>query len=110
MLESQNTLMSIAIDIGNSFSGYAFCSKSDYLRNSLNIPVSRWISRPTMYLKTVTCILFDPDQNFYAFGLEAEDRYGELALTNDHRNWYFFRGIKKEFYNFVIQVGYASLW
>jgi hypothetical protein len=35
-------------------------------------------SQPGLSLKTPSCILFDPTQNFHSFGSDAEDKYIDL--------------------------------
>jgi sarcosine oxidase delta subunit len=46
--------------------------------------------------KTPTCVLLKPDASFYKFGYEAEDRYNEIAESDDenHKDYYFFRRFK----------------
>ncbi|XP_060083671.1 heat shock 70 kDa protein 12A-like [Ylistrum balloti] len=90
-------LMVAAIDFGTTYSGYAFSFKEDYRTNALQISVNQsWTagSRSLVSFKTPTCILFDKDQKFEAFGYEAEDQYSELALDDIHGDHYFFRRFK----------------
>ncbi|KAK3099184.1 hypothetical protein FSP39_000673 [Pinctada imbricata] len=55
-----------------------------------------WIaaSAGAISLKTPTCLLLTPDGKFDKFGYEAEDKYADLALENQHTDYYFFRRFK----------------
>lgn len=39
-----------------------------------------------------TCVLLDKDKKFVTFGYDAEDRYSELLMDDEHEDFYFFRG------------------
>ncbi|VDI64149.1 Hypothetical predicted protein, partial [Mytilus galloprovincialis] len=93
-------LLVAAIDFGTTFSGYAFQTLSDFKEDPLRIQGFAWTtgSNAGLSLKTPTCVLFDPAQNFYSFGIEAEDKYTELAQEEDHANWYYFRRFKMNLY------------
>ena len=54
-----------------------------------------------MHLKTPTCVLFDPDQNFAKFGYDAETQYCELAAegTDAHKDWFYFRRFKMQLFD-----------
>ncbi|XP_052076865.1 heat shock 70 kDa protein 12B-like [Mytilus californianus] len=93
-------LLVAAIDFGTTFSGYAFQTLRDFKEDPLRIHGFSWTtgSNAGLSLKTPTCVLFDPAQNFYSFGVEAEDKYTELAQEEDHANWYYFRRFKMNLY------------
>ncbi|CAG2216049.1 Heat shock 70 kDa protein 12B [Mytilus edulis] len=93
-------LLVAAIDFGTTFSGYAFQTRADFKEDPLRIHGFSWTtgSNAGLSLKTPTCVLFDPAQNFYSFGIEAEDKYTELAQEEDHANWYYFRRFKMNLY------------
>lgn len=98
-----------AIDFGTTFSGYAFSTKHDFLkdpRNLGNISIKHWVDPiSTMtYNKTSTCILFTEERIFDKFGFEAEAKYLDLILDNDHENWYFFRRFKMSLYEIQSEV------
>lgn len=91
-----------AIDFGTTFSGYAFSFKHDYEKDPCQIATFAWPgARALMSLKTSTCVLFEPNQNFHSFGYEAEDHYGELAAeeTGEHKKWYYFRRFKMQLFD-----------
>lgn len=104
MAESLTTpekLMVAAIDFGTTFSGYAFAFRNDYIKDPLKINGNQWTmgSQAGVSLKTSTCVLFDSKGEFAAFGTDAEDKYIELALNEEHHDWYYFRRFKMMLYN-----------
>ncbi|XP_062615746.1 heat shock 70 kDa protein 12A-like [Saccostrea cucullata] len=94
-------LLVAAIDFGTTFSGYAFAFRNDYVKDPLKIHGNQWTigSQAGVSLKTSTCALFNPQGEFDSFGTQAEDRYGDLALEENHHDWYYFRRFKMILYN-----------
>ncbi|XP_052076812.1 heat shock 70 kDa protein 12B-like isoform X5 [Mytilus californianus] len=94
-------LLVAAIDLGTTFSSYAFANRGEFKDDPTKISSCAWCtgSQPGLSLKTPTCILFDKVQNFFAFGAEAEDKYTELAQEEDHVDWFFFRRFKMQLYD-----------
>lgn len=98
-----------AIDFGTTFSGYAFSTKHHFLtdpKNIGNISIKHWVDpiSAMMYYKTSTCILFTKEKIFDKFGFEAEAKYLDLILDNDHDNWYFFRRFKMSLYKIQVKM------
>ena len=91
-----DTLLSVAIDFGTSYSGYAYLRTEDYHADPTKIHVNRnWTAGNKGFsMKTPTVLLLSPDKKFAAFGYEAEDRYNQLALNNEHKEWFYFRRFK----------------
>ncbi|OWF37208.1 heat shock 70 kDa protein 12A-like [Mizuhopecten yessoensis] len=90
-----------AIDFGTTYSGYAFAFRNDYANDALRIQGNTWNSgsRVGVSLKTPTCALFTPEQKFHSFGFDAEDKYADLAIDDEHHDWYYFRRFKMMLYN-----------
>ncbi|XP_063405712.1 uncharacterized protein LOC134689676 [Mytilus trossulus] len=65
------SLCVVAIDIGTTYSGYAFSSK----HKSDCIYTCEWYHKEVRSMKTPTSVLLDKDKQFVAFGHEAEDTY-----------------------------------
>ena len=86
----------IAIDIGTTYSGYAFSLQSDFQRNPTYISYSKWSPATGGFIspKTPTSLLLKPNKEFYKFGYDAEDKYAELAMDGEHHDYYFFRRFK----------------
>ncbi|XP_062582262.1 heat shock 70 kDa protein 12B-like [Saccostrea cucullata] len=82
-------LIVAAIDLGTSYSGYAFSVKHDWGR----VMTSIWQGGSLLTHKAPTCLLLKKDQSESYFGYEAEDRYAEhTAYDNkDYENYYFFQ-------------------
>jgi hypothetical protein len=99
-----------AIDFGTTYSGYALSFRSDFLDDPLKIMTNQWktgAGRPAS-LKTSSCILFRPDQSFDSFGFEAEDKYAELAMDENHFDWYYFKRFKMLLYENMVNVVLSS--
>jgi len=98
-----------AIDFGTTYSGYAFSFRHDYEADPTKIQTnSTWIAghKNLFSLKTPTCVLLDPNQKFHSFGYEAEDKYTELALEEEHEDWYYFKRFKMTLYNNMVLTIY----
>ncbi|KAH3714807.1 hypothetical protein DPMN_057508 [Dreissena polymorpha] len=88
-----------AIDFGTTYSGYAFQLTQDYDSKNPTLKImspQAWNGGRTQLtsMKTPTCLLLDNNGDLDCFGYEAEDRYADLCLDNDHGNWYYFRRFK----------------
>ncbi|XP_078325401.1 heat shock 70 kDa protein 12A-like [Crassostrea virginica] len=95
------SLLVAAIDFGTTFSGYAFSFLHDYKKDPLKISTNSWTAGvgQLMTLKTSTCVLFDATEKFHSFGFEAEEKYSNLALEDNHHDWYYFRRFKMMLYD-----------
>ncbi|XP_033725847.1 heat shock 70 kDa protein 12B-like [Pecten maximus] len=93
-------LLVAAIDFGTTYTGYAYSSRHEFNTDPLKINLMTWNagSAGLVSLKSSTCVLFKPDETFHSFGYEAEDQYNELAMDDDHKDWFFFRRFKMELY------------
>lgn len=101
MADKEDQLLIAAIDFGTTHSGYAFSFENDYKVDPLKIWTNQtWVagSRCLVSLKAPTCVLLSPQQEFIAFGYEAEDLYVDLALDDNHHDHYFLKGFKKVIY------------
>ena len=86
-----------AIDFGTTHSGYAYSFLHEYRSEPATIHLKYWTSGTAtlITLKTPTCALISPDgQKLVAFGFDAEAMYGELAIDDQHRDYYYFRRFK----------------
>ena len=94
-------IMVAAIDFGTTFSGYAFSFRHEFQKDPLKVVASQWLTgtRAAISLKTSSCILFDKNKQFAAFGFEAEDKYSDLTLDGLDAEWYYFRRFKMQLYN-----------
>ncbi|XP_021376558.1 heat shock 70 kDa protein 12B-like [Mizuhopecten yessoensis] len=91
--ELYTTICVAAIDIGNTYSGYAFSFHGDFQKKPLKIFASGWNagSGSLILHKTPTALLLNPDQTFNSFGYNAEKNYSQLAEEDEHKDYYYFR-------------------
>lgn len=108
-MAKKQSIIVAAIDFGTTFSGYAFSFRHEYEQDPLRVNASQWTtgSRMSISLKTASTVLFRPDKSFDSFGFEAEDRYSELALDDEHRDWFYFRRFKMMLYGMQVIFIYA---
>lgn len=101
--DGMHTLLVAAIDFGTTYSGYAFSFRHEYERDPLKISTNTsWTTNSGLGLvswKTPTTVLLGPNQDFVAFGYEAEERYIQLAENDEHKDWYYFQHFKMQLYN-----------
>ncbi|XP_062620266.1 heat shock 70 kDa protein 12B-like [Saccostrea cucullata] len=90
-----------AIDLGTTYSGYAFSYKHEYENDPLKVSFCNWAagSRSLSTLNTPTCVLFNKDRVFDSFVYEAENKYSELAEEEEHEEWYYFKRFKMSIFN-----------
>ncbi|XP_078340961.1 heat shock 70 kDa protein 12A-like [Crassostrea virginica] len=100
-MATKNYLLVAAIDFGTTYSGFAFSTREDFQREPTKAYLKQWVdpSCSMIYNKTSTCILFDESGNFSKFGFEAEAKYQDLIMDNEHKTWYFFRRFKMTLYD-----------
>ena len=86
-----------ALDFGTSYSGYAY----SYSREPTKVFTRQWYSstRGITVEKTPTCILFDKNKTFKAFGFKAEEDYGVHFDEGKGSDWCFFKGYKLDLYD-----------
>ena len=97
---SSGKLVSVAIDFGTTYSGYAF----SFRHTKNDIKTFQWTTNNYASEKTPTCILFDSMRRFHSFGLEAEDKYAELSKEGEASSWYFFKQFKLALHNTKVRV------
>jgi hypothetical protein len=94
-----------AIDIGTTYSGYAFSSRDDFKKDPLNIVANQaWNAGSQRYLslKTPTCLLLDGKKEFVSFGYEAENQYSDIVIDRKQNEYFFFQRFKMQFYELQV--------
>ncbi|XP_064601156.1 heat shock 70 kDa protein 12A-like [Liolophura sinensis] len=95
-------LLVVAIDIGTTYSGYAFSFQHEFLADKLKITTNKVWSDGDNHLqtsyKTPTSVLIDPDGHFHSFGYEAETKYPQLPKNKEEKDWLLFRRFKMILY------------
>ena len=97
---SSSKLVSVAIDFGTTYSGYAF--SFHHAKN--DIKTFLWKSSSFESEKTPTCILFDSERRFHSFGFKAEDEYAELSRRGVASSWFFFKQFKLALHDAKVRV------
>ena len=88
---SATKLFVAAIDIGTSYSNYAFSNKADWAK----VCASDWTGGKLISNKVLTAILLNSDKTFNCFGYDAEAKYFELAEEKEHTEYFYFHRFKK---------------
>lgn len=83
-----------AIDIGSTYSGYAFSSKDEFLKEPTKININYWPGSALMSVKTPTSLLLDESQNFLSFGYDAENQFSDLLYDGKHEKYFYFHNFK----------------
>lgn len=83
-------LVVAAIDFGTMYSGYAFSLTQDWKK-----PYTfTWYGGNAPSYKNPTVLLLDSNQEFVAFGYDAEDQYSKLTAKKVHEEYYYFQRFK----------------
>ena len=94
----KDKLIVCAIDFGTTYSGYAYSMRSDPMK----IYCPHWTSGTSTLAsyKTPTTVLLDRDEEFVAFGYDAEKMYSELVEEEDEtvEDYFYFRRFKMLLY------------
>ncbi|KAL5012173.1 hypothetical protein ScPMuIL_010724 [Solemya velum] len=92
--EEKDFFIVAAIDLGTTFSGYAYSFRHDYKSNPLTIHSNFW--KGSYEGKIPTALLLTKNGTFHSFGFDAEDNYNRLTESDDHKGWRFFKKFKME--------------
>lgn len=89
----QDYMVVAAIDIGTTFSGYAFAMIDDIKKGVLKPYTPNWGGSGGMRVsnKTQTCVLLDKDEKLVYFGFDAENAYNELSENGEEEDYFYFR-------------------
>ena len=96
-----NSIFVVAIDIGTTYSGYAFASKKDFVCDPPKFYTNVWPGSKLLSLKAPTAVLLDENKELVAFGYEAENLFSELVLDNEHKAYFYFHQFKMLLHNQV---------
>ena len=83
-------LMVVALEFGMTNSGLAFSMKGKFEKDPLDIHFLIRNSSSFRSVRTPTCLLLNNEKQYVAFGYDAENRYAELVMDEEHANYYFF--------------------
>ena len=111
-IKDSEHLVSVAIDIGTTYSGYAFSLLNDFKRNPLKISANTaWnAAHCLLSKKTPTCLLLSPEKEFLAFGYDAEDQFADLSDDEKQSDYYFFKRFKMRLHGEEVRAnGYFDI-
>ena len=94
-------LFVVAIDIGTTYSGYAFSSRDDFKKDPMKIIANQaWNTgcQRHLSLKTPTCLLLGDNEKFVSFGYEAENKYSDIVIDRKKNEYFFFQRFKMQLY------------
>lgn len=94
-----NSLFVVGIDFGTTYSGYAFASKDDFKADPPKISTNIWQGSKLLSLKAPTAVLLNKNQDFEAFGYEAEKKFSELLADEEQDDYYYFHQFKMLLHN-----------
>lgn len=86
-----------AIDIGTSYSGYAYSTVKAYQADHLDITCNQsWSSggKQLISSKTPSCILMTKGKELVSFGYDAEKEYEHIIAEGNEESYYFFDKFK----------------
>lgn len=87
----------VALDIGTTYSGYAFQTTEAFKENPLNIQYTQsWNAGRNRMVshKTPTCLLLNKQEKLCAFGYEAEAEFVKCIANKSSQNCYYFHRFK----------------
>ncbi|XP_071139912.1 heat shock 70 kDa protein 12A-like [Mytilus edulis] len=106
-------LVVAAIDLGTTFSGYAFSFRSDFESNPLKISTNDWSAEGvhSSEMKAPSILLLNPDQSFNCFGYRAQHTYSDLLDDDPDKaaKYYFVKNFKMQLHNREISLGMMIL-
>lgn len=106
-----NALLVAAIDLGNTFSGYAFSTRTDVDKDPLKSHIPRWQASNGSLIssKIPSTGLLNNGAQFVAFGFEAESIYAELLEDGKGEDYFYFPHFKMMLYGHVKTKVYIIL-
>lgn len=89
----------VALDIGTSYSGYAYSDKKEIKREDINL--NEWSGNFShdKKAKCPTVVMLNEDKIFDSFGYKAEEHYAKMVKKKTHLKCYRFRDFKMKLYN-----------
>lgn len=92
-----------AIDLGSTFSGYAFAWRADVKNDPLKIHIYHWQASNGNFIssKTPSTVLLNKDAQLVAFGFQAECKYAYLSENGEGDDYFYFPHFKMMLYGHV---------
>lgn len=96
-------LLVAAIDLGSTFSVYAFAWRDDIKNYPLKSHIHYWQASNGSLIssKIPSTVLLDNGAQFVAFGFEAESKYAELLEDGEGEDYFYFPHFRMMLYGHV---------
>ena len=91
-IDLQSIQVVVGIDFGTSRSGYAYAFKDD----KEVVGRTEWPGQPMPYMKTLTQILYAPDQEVEDWGYEARRKLAQLRKDKKAKEYALFQNFKMQ--------------
>ncbi|VDI22739.1 Hypothetical predicted protein [Mytilus galloprovincialis] len=101
-MDRSDCMMVAALDLGTTWSGYAFSFKSEFEKDPLTIHCNQcWNDGRVNKVsnKTPSCVLLDRNKELTTFGYDAESEFEDICLNGKQKDYYFFRGFNTKVFN-----------
>ena len=97
----------MAIDVGTSYSGYAF----SFRNQPSNIKLNSWGTHANdgSSFKAPSAILLNKEYRLIAFGYDAEKKYANLILKERPDNYIFVKNFKTKLMNDTVRVHFLEI-
>lgn len=97
----------MAIDVGTSYSGYAF----SFRNQPSNIRLNSWGTHANdgFSFKAPSAILLNKEYRLIAFGYDAEKKYANLILKERPDNYIFVKNFKTKLMNDTVRVYFLEI-
>ena len=97
-----SSIIVVAIDIGTTYSGYAFSFIRNQGKDSILMNRGWTNDDGVRTSKTPTCLLLKSDLSFDSFGYEAVQKYTGLQGEGNEGKYLFFQHFKMALHNKVV--------
>ena len=95
----------VAIDIGTTYSGYAWSfSSTKHTINAMRATNPYRSEGSTRMTKVPTTLLLRPDQTFDSFGHEAMKKYNKELDEDEQKEWYYFERFKMHLHTDKVRI------
>ena len=109
LLKKSEVQVVVAIEIGTTFSGFAWSFSSTQFDISVMRATAPGRSEgSTVPTKVPTTVLLNPDQAFHSFGHEAVANYQHLD-EEEQNNWYYFERFKMKLHMEEVNFSYKRI-
>lgn len=89
-----NSKYVVGVDIGATYSGYAFASRADIEIDRLQFSINTWQGHSFSSMKCPTAVLLNRNEELEDFGYQAELKFAGLFANDEHRDYYYVKDLR----------------